>query len=190
MRSAFKSAGPLRTGRAGRTCLTTPASPCPRPLGRPANAPAITDKPPRSPPIAPCQISKVIVRAAARPHEACKEFGVIGWAATGKRVSASACKVFFDVARTRDGHRTSKWCLVCIFSSQNKIFSSQNKMWRRPPSLPRRKRGLLNLPDRKCYARVRRLRQKGLSVLRWLAPCACCAHVYLIPKFHFFMPEK
>ena len=46
---------------------------------------------------------KVIVRAAAWPHETCKEFGGMGWAATVKRVSASACKVFFDVARTRDG---------------------------------------------------------------------------------------
>ena len=47
LRSAFKSAGPLRTGRAGRTCPTTPAPPCPRPRGRPANAPAITNEPPR-----------------------------------------------------------------------------------------------------------------------------------------------
>ena len=45
LRSAFKSALPLRTGRAGRTCLTAPASPCPRPRGRPTNAPTIADKP-------------------------------------------------------------------------------------------------------------------------------------------------
>ena len=45
----------------------------------------------------------IVVAHTAWPTWRCAEFGGLGWSAVVKRVSSYACRVTFDVARTRDG---------------------------------------------------------------------------------------
>ena len=83
----------------GPSCVppATHTQPTPPPAPQAALLPAL------QPAKSPQPGDQVVISAQAWPTLTCAEFQGLGWAATVKRTSSTACRITFDVAHTRDG---------------------------------------------------------------------------------------